>query len=139
MNVVLTFAATGSCILEGELLAFVISDSADAGVVKNVELCEVSGRCWTKVKFDAGGELSEMVQLPYLVLKLAVAFRSAGKSEKASLDSVGNELQCLWDVWEDVEVTFLLRLPLSGRLLLLLLSRSTFAPVSTSLTFFLGL
>lgn len=48
-----------------------------------------------------------MVQLPCMVLKLAVAFRSAGKSEKASLDSVGNDLQCLWDVWEAVEVTIL--------------------------------
>ena len=69
-----------------------------------------------------------------MVLKLAVASRSAGKSEKSSLDSVENDLQCLRDVWEAVEVTILLHLPLFGRLLLLLLSRSTLAPVSTSLT-----
>lgn len=43
VNVVLTFAAMGGCILEGELLAIVISDSVGAGVVKNVELSEVSG------------------------------------------------------------------------------------------------
>lgn len=61
VNVVLTFAAMGGCILEGELLAIVISDSVGAGVVKNVELSEVSGWCWTKVKFDAGSELGEIV------------------------------------------------------------------------------
>ena len=64
MNVVLTFAATGGCILEGELLAIVVSESADAGAVKNVEVSEVSevsDRCWTKVEFDAGGEFGKIV------------------------------------------------------------------------------
>ena len=46
--------------LAGGLLTAVFGEVEETGVVRNVDIYEAFGRCWTNVKFDVNGEVVDL-------------------------------------------------------------------------------
>ena len=59
MNVVFVLSTCG-CMLAGGLLTAVFGEVEETGVVRNVDIYEAFGRCWTNVKFDVNGEVVDL-------------------------------------------------------------------------------